>query len=233
MSSQFIFEDVPQRNAATFNPEVGYVAFIGKYGQQLNFGVARVFFLNQKKAKMVLHKTAQPSVDLTFGGVKFTVVNNHFPQYVSNPVPDNAITLHRMSGYLARWIADTCKANVLKLAEASAQIVMPLAEVKGCAWADGYTMYLGFAPGAEMFLDAFDFYPLVIEMHRVLKDNMDVNFMKKVLRQRYGTMTAEEWMTQKITEIKAAFNSVGQLAWAKSGFSPAARTFLQQFGINI
>nr|AAL78239.1 nucleocapsid protein [Sabo virus] len=233
MASQFIFDDVPQRNAATFNPDTGYVAFISKYGQHLNFTVARVFFLNQKKAKMVLHKTAQPSVDLTFGGVKFTVVNNHFPQYIANPVPDTALTLHRMSGYLARWVAELCRGNQIKLAEAATLIVMPLAEVKGCTWNDGYTMYLGFAPGAEMFLETFEFYPLVIDMHRVLKDGMDVNFMRKVLRQRYGTLTAEEWMTTKIEAVRAAFNSVAQISWAKTGFSPAARAFFANFGIQI
>ncbi|CCG93497.1 nucleocapsid protein [Orthobunyavirus simbuense] len=233
MANQFIFEDVPQRNLSTFSPEAGYVAFIGRYGQQLNFSVVRVFFLNQKKAKMVLHKTAQPNVDLTFGGVKFTLVNNNFPQYTANPVPDNALTLHRLSGYLARWTAEQVKNNQVKLAEATAAIVMPLAEVKGCTWNDGYTMYLGFAPGAEMFLETFEFFPLVIDMHRVLKDGMDVNFMRKALRQRYGLLTAEQWMTQKIVEVKAAFDAVGQIAWAKSGFSPAARAFLQQFGITV
>nr|AWL83660.1 nucleocapsid protein [Orthobunyavirus shuniense] len=233
MANQFIFQDVPQRNLATFNPEVGYVAFIAKHGAQLNFDTVRVFFLNQKKAKMVLSKTAQPSVDLTFGGIKFTLVNNHFPQYTANPVPDTALTLHRLSGYLAKWVADQCKTNQIKLAEAMEKIVMPLAEVKGCTWTEGLTMYLGFAPGAEMFLETFEFYPLVIDMHRVLKDGMDVNFMRKVLRQRYGTLTAEQWMTQKIDAVRAAFNAVGQLSWAKSGFSPAARIFLAQFGINI
>ncbi|AXP32088.1 nucleocapsid protein [Yaba-7 virus] len=233
MANQFVFNDVPQRNAATFNPDTGYVAFISKYGQHLNFSVARVFFLNQKKAKMVLHKTPQPSVDLTFAGVKFTVVNNHFPQYTANTVSDTAFTLHRISGYLARWVAEQCKGNQIKLAEAAATIVMPLAEIKGCTWNDGYTMYLGFAPGAEMFLETFEFYPLVIDMHRVLKDGMDVNFMRKVLRQRYGQLTAEEWMTTKVDAVKAAFGSVAQISWAKSGFSPAARAFLTQFGIQI
>nr|ALB07179.1 structural nucleocapsid protein [Oropouche virus]ALB07193.1 structural nucleocapsid protein [Oropouche virus] len=230
--SEFIFNDVPQRTTSTFDPEAAYVAFEARYGQVLSAGVVRVFFLNQKKAKDVLRKTSRPMVDLTFGGVQFAMVNNHFPQFQSNPVPDNGLTLHRLSGYLARW-AFTQMRSPIKQAEFRATVVVPLAEVKGCTWNDGDAMYLGFAAGAEMFLQTFTFFPLVIEMHRVLKDGMDVNFMKKVLRQRYGQKTAEQWMREEIVAVRAAFEAVGTLAWARTGFSPAARDFLRQFGIDI
>ncbi|AHY22354.1 nucleocapsid protein [Utive virus] len=231
--AEFVFNDVPQRSTSTFDPEVAYATFEAAFRQTLNVNVVRVFFLNQKNAKNVLRKTSRPNVDLTFGGATFPIVNNHFPQFQSNPVPDNGLTLHRLSGYLARWSMDQMRTNPIRQAEFRAAVVVPLAEIKGCTWNDGDAMYLAFAAGAEMFLNTFTFFPLVIEMHRVLKDGMDVNFMRKVLRQRYGTKTAEQWMKDEIIPIKAAFEAVGMLSWARTGFSPAARDFLRQFGINV
>ncbi|AHY22356.1 nucleocapsid protein [Buttonwillow virus] len=232
--SEFIFNDVPQRSTSTFDPEAAYVAFEAQYRASLSVSVARIFFLNQKKAKDRLRQTSQPNVNLTFGQSVFPVVNNHFPQFQSNPVPDNGLTLHRLSGYLARWLMDQIRVGgSVREAEIRGAIVIPLAEIKGCTWNDGNAMYLAFAAGTEMFLQTFTFFPLAIEMQRVLKDGMDVNFMKKVIRQRYGTLTAEQWMRQEVTAVTAAFNAVGLLPWARSGFSPVAREFLRNFGINI
>nr|WIM48928.1 nucleocapsid protein [Inini virus] len=233
MSDTFVFNDVPQRAQSTFDPEAQYVAFEATYGSRLNTNVARIFFLNQKKAKDMLRQTARPNVNLTFGQCVFPVVNNHYPQFQSNPVADNALTLHRLSGYIARWLMTLYTSSPVRQAEIRENVVIPLAEVKGCSWNDGPAMYLGFAAGTEMFLQTFTFYPLVIEMHRVLKDGMDVNFMRKVIRQRYGQLTAEQWMKQELNAVKAAFESVATLPWARSGFSPLAREFLKNFGINI
>ncbi|AHY22348.1 nucleocapsid protein [Facey's Paddock virus] len=231
--TDFVFNDVPQRATSTFDPEAAYVAFENRFRANLTVDVARIFFLNQKKAKDRLAKTARATVDITFGGVVFPVVNNHYPEYQRNPVPDDGLTLHRLSGYLARWLIDQCNASPVRMTEIRTKVIIPLAEVKGCTWNDGASMYLGFAAGAEMFLQSFTFYPLVIEMQRVLKDGMDVNFMRKVLRQRYGTKTAEQWMRDDIVAVKTAFEAINTISWARSGFSPAAREFLRQFGINI
>ncbi|AXP32072.1 nucleocapsid protein [Thimiri virus] len=234
MSGVFVFDDVPQRTTSTFDPEKAYVAFEAAHGQALTVDTARVFFLNQKRAKDRLRQTSQPVVDLTFNKHVFRVVNNHFPQFQSNPVGDADLTLHRLSGYIAVWLAQqVVVGGAVKLAEITSKVIIPLAEVKGCTWNDGAGMYLSFASGTEMFLETFTFYPLAIEIQRVLKDGMDVTYMRKVLRQRYGKMTAEEWMRQKLPEITAAVKAVEQLPWARSGFSAQARAFLAQFNIKI
>ncbi|AHY22349.1 nucleocapsid protein [Ingwavuma virus] len=233
MAEAIVFNDVPQRTQSTFDPEAQYVVFENTYRANLTVNTARIFFLNQKRAKDTLRQTPRPTVNLTFGQCTFPVVNNHYPQFQSNPVDDSALTLHRLSGYLARWVMTFYAQSPVNQAAVREAVVIPLAEVKGCSWNDGPALYLGFAAGAEMFLQTFTFFPLVIEMHRVLKDGMEVNFMRKVLRQRYGALTAEQWMRQEIVAIRAAFDAVGALPWAKSGFSPLAREFLAQFGIKI
>ncbi|QSV51824.1 N [Bobaya virus] len=232
--ADFTFTDIGQRSTSTFDPELAYANFSRNMNKYLTVDVARVFFLNHKKAKDRLRATPKPVVNLTFGTATFQVANNHYPDFQNNPVTDGALTLHRLSGYLARWLMNQINlGGAPKKQEIFEKVIIPLAEIKGCSWSDGPALYLGFAAGAEMFLETFTFFPLAIEIQRVLKDKMDVTYMRKVLRQRYGNMTAEEWMSEKLEEVTAAVNAVGTLPWARSGISAAAREFLQKFNIRI
>ncbi|WMC17275.1 nucleoprotein [Belmont virus] len=232
MSVDYQFDDAPQRSTSTFDPEAGYVAFTNQYRGQLTYDLARTFFVKQKEAKAALSKSTKTVVTISFSGVAFDVVNNHNPQNSKTPVPDNSYTLHRISGYLARWVMEQ-SLDPLNIEEIQSTIVVPLAENKGCKWTHGTALYLSFCPGTEMFLRTFQFLPLAIEMQRVLKDDNDPTYMKKALRQKYGSKDAEQWMKTEVNAVKSALATVQKLPWAKAGFSPAARTFLAKFNITV
>ncbi|AEA02984.1 nucleocapsid [Leanyer virus] len=229
----FIYDDRPAAVSSTFNPEKGYMDFITAYGKNINADNVRIFFLNHKKAKDSLKGSPKVEVDLQFGTLRVKVVNNHNPRNRDNPVADNAITLHRLSGYLAKWCFDEIDHGQIEEAEVKSKVVIPLAEAKGCKWGDGVALYLAFAPGAEMFLKDFEFYPLAIDIQRVVKDGMDITFMRKVLKQRYGTKTADDWMISEVTAIQSAVKVVAKLPWAKAGFTAAAKNFLAKFNISV
>ncbi|AXP32060.1 nucleocapsid protein [Sedlec virus] len=233
MANAFEFTDVARANQNTFVPTDGYNNFIAIHGQHLNPAVVRIFFVNQKKAKAALAKTTAKKVSLKFGDLRVDVVNNHYAGDTVTSVGDNDLTLHRLSGYLALWTLKSVQTSPAFKLDAEQNIVLPLAEVKGCTWNNGASMYLAFAPGAEMFLKEFEFFPLAIDIQRVLIDKMEVQYMRKTLRQRYGEMTAEQWMKEKLSNVKLALAAVQKLPWAASGFSAAARAFLKEFGIEI
>ncbi|WMC17279.1 nucleoprotein [Parker's Farm virus] len=232
MQADYQFNDAPRRTSSTFDPEAQYARFKTDFGRILTYDIARVFFTKQKAAKAALRGSTKQKVDISFGGMRVTVYNNHNPQNERIDVPDTAYTLHRLSGFIAKWLMEKA-ADQLQLEAIMETVVVPLAELKGCKWENGAALYLSFCPGTEMFLETFQFFPLAIEIQRVLKDQTNPVFMRKALRQKYGAKTAEEWMESEIDAVKRALETVQQLPWARAGFSAAARTFLSKFNITV
>nr|ACE07176.1 N protein [Orthobunyavirus bwambaense] len=232
--SDLIFYDVDSVNANEFDPDTGYLDFKNNYPGALNTNTARTFFLNAAKAKNVLRNKPDKKVNPKFGNWEVEVVNNHFPGNRNNPIGKDDLTLHRISGYLARWILEEYKRDDESEKEIiESTVINPIAESNGIRWSDGAEIYLSFFPGTEMFLEPFKFYPLAIGIYRVKHKMMDAQFLKKALRQRYGKMTAEKWMSTKVKAIGEAVRNVEKLKWGKGGLSDAARNFLKKFDIAM
>nr|QYW05748.1 MAG: nucleocapsid protein [Peribunyaviridae sp.] len=171
---------------------------------------------------------------LKFSTWTVEVINNHYPGNRDTQIADSDLTLHRISGYFAKYVLISyLETNTLGKAEICATIVNPIAESHGIRWTAGAEVYLSFFPGTEMFLDKFNFYPLAIGIYRVKKGMMDAQFLKKTLRQRYDGQTADQWMQSKTEDVMKAVRVLESLPWGKSGLSEAARQFLNKFGINI
>nr|AAC55340.1 nucleocapsid protein [Tahyna virus]UEE94595.1 nucleocapsid protein [Orthobunyavirus tahynaense]ADC53402.1 N protein [Tahyna virus]ADC53404.1 N protein [Tahyna virus]ADC53406.1 N protein [Tahyna virus] len=233
--SDLVFYDVASTGANGFDPDAGYVDFCIKHGEAINLHSVRIFFLNAAKAKAALARKPERKASPKFGEWQVEVVNNHFPGNRNNPIDNNDLTIHRLSGYLARWVLEQFKEN-----EDAAQrelikttVINPIAESNGIRWDNGAEIYLAFFPGTEMFLETFNFYPLTIGIYRVKQGMMDPQYLKKALRQRYGSLTADKWMSQKTTAIAKSLKDVEQLKWGRGGLSDTARTFLQKFGIRL
>ncbi|AIN37044.1 nucleoprotein [Nyando virus] len=232
--SELVFYDVEPTAQNGFDPDKQYVAFKASAGAGLNIVSARIFFLNARKAKDQLARRPEPKVGLKFGTWQVEVVNNHFQGNRDNPIGDSDLTMHRLSGYIARYILDQYLAgNSVAQAGIQLQIINPIAESNGIKWSAGAEVYLSFFPGTEMFLEKFNFYPLAIGIYRVKKGMMEAQFLKKSLRQRYGQMTADQWMQTKSDDVMRAVAVLEKLSWGRSGLSEAARQFLGRFGIVI
>ncbi|AIN37052.1 nucleoprotein [Mojui dos Campos virus] len=230
--AELVFYDTASTGQSGYDPDRHYLAFKAGIGAGVGVMQARIFFLNAKKAKDQLSRKFDQKVNIKFGTWAVEVVNNHFPGNRDSTVGDMDLTLHRISGFLARHILETfLSADPAQQGVIKTQIINPIAESNGITWAAGAEVYLSFFPGTEMFLSTFSFYPLAIGIYRVKKGLMDAQFLKKALRQRYGGMTADQWMQSKTVEVMAAVNVLEKLKWGKSGLGEAARTFLSKFGI--
>nr|ALD52508.1 nucleoprotein [Keystone virus] len=230
-----VFYDVASTGANGFDPDAGYVAFMANHGESISLSTVRIFFLNAAKAKAALTRKSERKATPKFGEWQVEIVNNHFPGNRNNPIGNNDLTLHRISGYLARWVLehfgegeDESQKELIK-----STVINPIAESNGIRWGNGVEIYLSFFPGTEMFLELFKFYPLTIGIYRVKHGMMDAQYLKKALRQRYGTLTADKWMAQKTSMITKSLKDVEQLKWGKGGLSDTARAFLAKFGVRL
>ncbi|AEZ35257.1 nucleocapsid protein [Anhembi virus] len=232
--SEIVFEDAGQITSSTFNPDVQYIAFKRNHTNGLTYDQIRIFFLNGKKAKETLAKRSEESVQLNFGGWRVLVMNTHFPGNRNMLIPDEAMTLHRLSGYLARYLLEKMLAvQEQERLVITNKIVNPIAASNGITWLDGPEVYLSFFPGSEMFLEAFKFYPLAIGIYKVQKKMMESKYLEKAMRQKFAGMDAALWTQQKYSEVTNALAVVSNLGWKKSNVSAAARDFLAKFGIQL
>ncbi|AEZ35285.1 nucleocapsid protein [Cachoeira Porteira virus] len=232
--SEIAFEDVGQITSSTFNPDVQYTNFKRKHTTGLTYDNIRVFYINGKLAKEKLSKRSEETITLDFAGWKVLVYNTHFSNNRGMAIPDEALTLHRLSGYLARYVLE----RYLSVQEAerlliTTKIINPIAASHGITWNDGPEVYLSFFPGAEMFLEAFKFYPLAIGIYKVQKKLMEAKYLEKTMRQKYAGLDAALWTQQKYAEVTNAVAVVSGLGWKKSNVSAAARDFLSKFGIQL
>ncbi|AEZ35269.1 nucleocapsid protein [Taiassui virus] len=232
--SEIAFDDIGQIAASTFNPDNQYIGFKKVFTVGLTYDQIRIFFLNGKKAKETLSKRSEETVTLNFGGWRIPIVNTHFPGNRNIDLADDALTLHRVSGYLARYLLEkVLSAQEPEKVIIKTRIINPIAASNGITWDDGYEVYLSFFPGSEMFLEAFKFYPLAIGIYKVQKGMMDVKFLEKTMRQKYAGLDATVWTQQKYTDVINALLVVNGLGWKKSNVSAAAKDFLSKFGIQI
>ncbi|AKC42503.1 nucleoprotein [Guaroa virus] len=228
------FFDVAQNATSTFNPELQYATFKRTNTTGLNYDNIRIFYLNGKRSKDTLSKRSEQSVVLNFGGWRVPVVNTHFPGNRNSPVLDDSFTLHRVSGYLARYLLERyLTVSAPEQAIIRSKIINPIAASNGITWEDGPEVYLSFFPGTEMFLETFKFYPLAIGIYKVQKKMMEAKYLEKTMRQKYAGLDASQWTQQKYNEINAALSVVSSLGWKKANVSSAAREFLARFGISL
>nr|ASG81434.1 nucleoprotein [Kaeng Khoi virus] len=232
--SEIVFYDEPLRIQSGFDPERQYMEFIRGVGNGISLPSIKIFFLNARKAKDKLSLRSDRKISLKFGTWSVEVVNNHFQGNRDSAIGDMDFTLHRLSGYLARHVLELyLAANPVNQANIRQTIINPIAESNGIHWDSGAEIYLSFFPGSEMFLEKFNFYPLAIGIYRVKRGMMDAQFLKKSLRQRYGQLTADQWMQTKTEDVMRAVTVLEGLAWGRSGLSEAAKQFLNKFGITI
>nr|ACJ64917.2 nucleocapsid protein [Kairi virus] len=232
--SEIEFQDVAANTSSTFDPEAGYAAFKRRHTTGLNYDHIRIFFLNGKKAKDTLSKRSETTITLNFGGWKIPVVNTHFLENRNMPVPDDGLTLHRVSGYLARYLLDRVySAGEPEKLKIKTTIINPIAASHGITWDDGEEVYLSFFPGSEMYLTTFKFYPLAIGIYKVQRKLMDPKYLEKTMRQRYMNLDASQWTQKHFSDVNSALTVVSGLGWKKANVSIAARNFLNKFGINI
>ncbi|ALP92133.1 nucleocapsid protein [Mahogany hammock virus] len=216
-----------------FVPEDAYGIFLNEHAASLTVGNMRIFFLRAYDAKQKLKTTEARAATLKFGTARFVVRNNHHDRNANLEIAPNDLTLHRISGYMARFLKHLIDTDRLAAAEIHKNIVNPIAEAVGITWEHGETVYLSFFPGTEMFMEDFKMLPLAIGIYRVQQKQMKAEFLKKHLRQQYGDMPASQWMVLKKSEVQNALTLVSRLPWARAGLSAAARTFLAEFGITL
>nr|CAM98683.1 nucleocapsid protein [Ingwavuma virus] len=228
------FHDVAANTSSTFDPEVAYANFKRIHTNGLSYDNIRIFYIKGREIKTSLAKRSEWEVTLNLGGWKVAVYNTNFPGNRNNPVPDDGLTLHRLSGFLHKSLLDT----MLLVSEPDkliikSKIINPMAEKNGITWNDGEEVYLSFFPGSEMFLGTFRFYPLAIGIYKVQKKEMDPKYLEKTMRQRYMGLEASSWTVSKVSEVQSALTVVSGLGWKKTNVSAAAREFLAKFGINM
>ncbi|AMR98955.1 N [Guaratuba virus] len=232
----FEFDDNGRERAVSgFRPVEAYQAFITAHEQDLTFDSIRVFFLRAREAKSKLRGADGANILLTFGTWRVKVVNNHNPKFARSDIESSALTITRISGFLAKYCLDIMNGSDEETkALCKSRVLNPIAEARGITWdTAGPQVYLAFAPGTEMFLDDFKFLPLAIAIYRVQQKEMDPSFLQKVLRQYYGTLSSEEWMKQKKKLVKEAVARVSKLPWGQKGLSGPAKDFLKEFGIKV
>ncbi|AXY55024.1 nucleoprotein [Ananindeua virus] len=217
----------------SFIPTEAYAVFLNEYAANLTMENIRIFYLRAYDAKQKLKTTDVRSATLKFGTVKFLVKNNHHDRNANMEIDPHDLTLHRISGFMARYLKHLIDTDRLASAEIQKYIINPIAEALGITWDHGELIYLSFFPGTEMFLEEFKMLPLAIGIYRVQQKQMKAEFLKKHLRQQYGDMPASQWMALKKTEVQNALATVSKLPWTRAGLSAAARTFLAEFGITL
>nr|AKO90202.1 nucleocapsid protein [Mapputta virus] len=231
----FVFED-DTSSTSDYDPNAGYEYFVGG---QLNLGVGSInaIMKNAAKAKQLLRQKSKRVVQMKFQDLVVDIHNNNYPGFQNNPLKTTDLTMHRLTGYAARYVieeynkaisvGDKMQAAVWK------EVINPIALSHGVTWEHGPIIYMSFAPGAEMFMDVFSFYPLAIGIYKAKQDPDQAQYLKKALRQRYNGQRAEVWMQKSQTQIQKAVDEISKLPWTKSSMSEAARKFLAKFGIKI
>ncbi|QLA46925.1 N [Minatitlan virus] len=225
-------EDSAAAGSNPFVPEEAYMVFVNENQAQLTIPNIRIFYLRAYEAKQKLKRTEARMANLTFGTMKLQIMNNHNNRFSNAELEPHDLTLHRVSGFLARYLKDTM-VNVATRMDVHKNIINPIAAALKLEWTIGDDIYLSFFPGAEMFMETFKMFPLAIAIFRVQQKQMEPEFLKKHLRQYCGNMTSTQWMISKKEDIRVAVGTVSALPWGRGGLSAAARSFLSEFGIRV
>nr|APC23086.1 nucleocapsid [Gan Gan virus] len=233
--NDFIFDD-DSTTVSTFDPNAGYKYFMSGT-VELNLPSVNAFFKNAAKVKQQMRLKSKKKITMQFKDMIVEITNNNYPGYQNNQLANNDLTVHRLSGYLAKYVieeySEAQQAGNRKQADIWKGVINPIALSHGVTWEHGHLIYMSFAPGAEMFMDTFSFYPLAIGIFRAKQDPEQAQYLKKALRQRYNGQKAEVWMQKNQKDVQQAVEEVTKLPWTKSSMSEAARQFLSKFGIKI
>nr|QLA46887.1 N [Orthobunyavirus tacaiumaense] [Orthobunyavirus tacaiumaense] len=231
----FIYDDPGRIQQSDFVPREEYAIFCSKFALLLTLQNLRIFFLNAGKLKSAMKQSVKRKIKAKFGTLEVEITNTHNRAFTDVKLEKGEITLHRLSGFLARKILDLYTAGNYDLqAQIKAEIVMPLAEVAGVNWENANPeIYLSFAPGSEFFLADFKFYPLAIGIARVKKDLMKPEFLAKLLRQRYGSMTPGEWMKTHAVAVQSAVAKIEEYPLMKVNSRPHVEEFLKAMGLPM
>ncbi|QBH98894.1 N protein [Ness Ziona virus] len=212
-----------------FNPAQAYNKFMSDHSQSMTIQNMNTFLVKAKQAKEMMRGRNKSEMTFTFGTWTLTLKNNHHPAHRNDRVTQDDLTINRVSGFIAytvyRMYQDPKNKDMLH-----AGIVNPIAESKGVTWSDGPRVYLSFLPGSEMFMLEFGFFPLAVGLARCHKENMDIEYLRKPMRQVLsdGTKPAS-WLGEKIADIKKAHKVCMSLKFAKTGFNEAMQKFLSEF----
>ncbi|AEE01389.1 nucleocapsid [Oyo virus] len=214
---------------APFNPKEAYNKFMQENADSMTIQNMDIFLTKAKQAKDMMKVKNKSHMTFTFGTWTITFKNNHYPGRRNDTVNQDDLTINRVSGFVGYTILrmyDEPKNKEL----INANIVNPIAESKGVTWANGPRIYLSFLPGTEMFMLEFKFFPLAVGLARCAKEGMDVEYLKKPMRQILtdGSKPAD-WLFGKIDEIKRAHKVCMSLKFARSGINEAMAKFLAEF----
>ncbi|QLA47049.1 N [Okola virus] len=230
--ADFTYDDEERLQIEPFRPDVA-VAYFDIVHKEIDIKSIKIFFLNAGKLKKSLRMCPKLEVTAKFGDWSVTFKNTHNPALGKVQLAENDLTLHRISGYLAkrliRWInygaAD--KKELVKK-----EIINPLAEAAGITWNNSNPeFYLSFFPGTEFFLADFQGYPLAITAVRVKKGMLKSDFLQKVLRQKYNGKDPVVWMKDELATIQKAVAEVGKHPLIKMSLLPHINEFLANLGI--
>ncbi|QSW03628.1 nucleocapsid protein [Lichuan virus] len=215
-----------------FNPTEAYKKFMETHRSALNLENIKIFFFKAKEAKEMMKARAKSTMTFSFGSLTLTFKNTHHPANRHTvKVEQDDLTINRVSGFLAYAVLLTHRDPKQK-DTVEAIIKNPIAESKGVTWKDGPNVYLSFFPGAEMFMLEFKFFPLAVGLARCHKEKMDPEYLKKPMRQMLTTgARAQDWLSDKINEIRNAYKICMSLKFSRSGFTEAAREFLKEFDL--
>ncbi|QLA46943.1 N [Lednice virus] len=228
------FSDSDDVSRSSYNPAEEYDSFVDTYKEHLTVDNIRIFFLKAAEAKAQMAKVNNEVVEVHFGTLVLPLVNNHRVGRAQREVADSDLTLHRVSGYLARFVLDMYK-RLRKSSEREAitsRIINPISAKMGFQWNVGPEIYLSTLPGTEMFLDAFKMHPLAFILLRVKKGEIKIEMAKKAMRQRYGDKEASVWLEEDIDTVRAAIKTVEKLKPSMTGLAASMTKFLQELGIT-
>ncbi|QLA47020.1 N [Telok Forest virus] len=220
------------RPASTFNPNDRYVDFTTRYADQLNADNIRSFFLHARDAKSKMANINKDTVRFTFGTLNVELVNNYRPRVAKRVVFDHELTLYRVTGYLARFLLESIRADA-RWSEAAVRIINPISAKLGLTWEAGADVYLSTLPGTEMFLGEFHYFPLAFLILRIKRGEIPAQMAAKALRQRVDGRLSAVWMADDVGQVEEAVKKVEQLRPVFSGISATMTAFLRHFGIRV
>lgn len=227
-----IFEDSETVSSSTYNPIREYDTFVAGHREHLTINNCKIFFIRAAKAKAELKKKNQEKVKIAFGTLVVEVVNNHRPGGAQSVVQDSDLTLHRLSGYLARYMLLAAKTNAAAREAAVMTLINPISAKMGISWSAGLEIYLSTLPGTEMFLDDFKLFPLAFILIRIKRGEIPEALAKKALRQRYDGKEASTWMVEDIESVKLAMKKVESIKPTFTGLTATIAKFLEEIGIR-
>nr|WPF72396.1 nucleocapsid [Orthobunyavirus brazoriaense] len=230
-------DDQPGDPQFVFDPRQAYQVFISTYGQGLqDLSAVRIFLSKARQCKLKMREKRIPQINTRFGALVLPLVNCHHPDFRQNRIPGTALTLRRVSGFIAMYIMFQYEVSPANRAIIERTIVNPIARAKNLDWDIGYKLYLSFLPGAEFYLLELDFFPLCIAMYRVKDGKLDEDFLDRIMAQQVEGMNQDLWTVKYEGLIEKSEKIVNNLQWKDKPagrITQAGLEFLRKRGIAM